>query len=71
MPDDADRAQRINEEILSDALAGHARRQGAGGGVTHCTNCGNPIPQQRREVAPKCTRCIPCQQDFELLAYWR
>lgn len=34
-------------------------------GATHCDDCGEPIPEARRAVAPFATRCIHCQERAE------
>ena len=33
--------------------------------ATHCCDCGEEIPEQRRETVPGCQRCADCQEDFE------
>lgn len=33
--------------------------------ATHCDDCGEEIPADRREAAPFATRCIDCQIKFE------
>lgn len=30
-----------------------------------CEDCGNEIPQKRRELVPGVTRCVKCQTAFE------
>ena len=63
MADIYDRAQQRDAENLADALAEHQRRAGqaAGPGLSHCADCGEPIPAERRVAAPGCRRCVDCQ----------
>lgn len=35
--------------------------------ATHCSDCGDDIPELRRLKVPGCQRCASCQGDFELL----
>jgi phage/conjugal plasmid C-4 type zinc finger TraR family protein len=76
--DDADRAQQYIDELNDLALEEHRRKHnsprpplnlrgdGEAGGVTSCLDCGLPIPELRRQAAPGCTRCVPCQVEFEM-----
>lgn len=41
---------RINHEAVS---------------ATHCCDCGEDIPEQRREAVAGCQRCADCQEEFE------
>ena len=76
MPDDCDRAQEINEEFQREAIAAHFHRGFKNAGqtaysLTHCEDCGDMIPQKRREAIPNCTRCIDCQTVVEIHLYGR
>lgn len=33
--------------------------------ATHCCDCGEEIPEQRREAVAGCQRCADCQGEFE------
>lgn len=33
--------------------------------ATHCCDCGEEIPEQRREAVAGCQRCADCQEEFE------
>ena len=72
MADDADRAQAQME--MEEGWRQAARRRGAGKGAaccaptTECIDCGDPIPERRRQAVPGCKRCVDCQ---ELLEHWR
>lgn len=39
--------------------------------ATHCCDCGEEIPEQRREAVAGCQRCADCQGDFEELGKHR
>lgn len=34
-------------------------------GTAVCTQCGDPIPAERREAIPGVTSCVPCQTELE------
>jgi phage/conjugal plasmid C-4 type zinc finger TraR family protein len=63
MVDIYDRAQQRDAENLADALAAQQRRAGqvAGPALSHCEDCGEPIPAARRAAVAGCRRCIDCQ----------
>ncbi len=68
MSDDIDRASEREAQLLEDALSAQARRAGLHGktvhdSARHCrdTDCGEPIPQARREALPGCRYCVRCQ----------
>jgi DnaK suppressor protein len=64
MSDDADRADAHTATWL-DACVAYARGPHAGRGTSHCTDCGEPIPQARRRAHPYARRCIHCQERAE------
>ena len=63
MSDIYDRAQRRDAENLADALSAQQRRAGqaAGPALSHCEDCGEPIPAARRAAVCGCRRCVECQ----------
>lgn len=65
MTDVFDRAQELEERQRAEALARFAEGREAGNGLSHCEDCGEPIPEARRKVVLGCTRCVQCQEDFE------
>ena len=68
MTDDIDRAQAREAELLADALRDHARRARNGLGAASaqdCSDCGEPIPEARRQAVIGCRCCISCQQEIE------
>lgn len=34
--------------------------------ATHCCDCGEEIPERRRELVAGCQRCADCQEEEEL-----
>ncbi|MDA8428923.1 MAG: TraR/DksA family transcriptional regulator [Geobacteraceae bacterium] len=72
MPDEMDRAQEINEQFQEAALAEHQRnRQRGRPAATHCEECGDEIPEKRRQAMPGCRKCISCQEAHEIHPHWR
>ncbi len=68
MTDEIDRAAARTDELLADALAARKRRAAQGKGVdtaTECQDCGEDIPEARRQAAPGTQRCVQCQGAFE------
>lgn len=65
MPDDLDRAQEINEQLLGDAIAAQQRAMPRGESLAECEDCGEEIPEARRQAMPGCRKCIDCQTTLE------
>ncbi|MEG0920635.1 MAG: TraR/DksA family transcriptional regulator [Comamonas sp.] len=68
MTDEIDRAAARADELLADALAAHHRRSVRGKGqesANECRDCGDDIPEARRQAAPGTQRCVGCQGAFE------
>lgn len=65
---DDDRAQREAARIQAQALEHHKAQQPALNAVslTHCEDCGNEIPQERREAIVGCRQCVACKAAVEL-----
>lgn len=63
--DEADLAQQSREHFDRLALQRHQNRMPQGESATECEDCGNPIPEKRRQVMPGCKRCIHCQHHHE------
>lgn len=56
----------VNEQInntIEDAVARARGELPTGESLHECEECGNPIPQERREAVPGVRLCISCQQD--------
>jgi phage/conjugal plasmid C-4 type zinc finger TraR family protein len=65
MTDFYDRAQAGAEQREAALRRQAAASRPLGASLTHCDDCGEAIPQKRREAAPGCTRCIACQTEAE------
>ena len=66
MSDIIDRASEREAELLAEALAKHQRPSENRSSLSHCEDCGEPIPEARRKVVSGCTRCIGCQELHEM-----
>lgn len=62
-PDPLDRAQVESELALQNILA--ARKIYTGKSSLYCHDCGEPIPQARRDAVPGCSFCAECQRLVE------
>ncbi|VYS85355.1 TraR/DksA family transcriptional regulator [Citrobacter amalonaticus] len=65
MADIIDTAAEIEELQCNAALSAHRLNRNAVS-VEHCVDCGDRIPELRREKVPGCQRYASCQQDEEL-----
>lgn len=63
--DEIDIAQRNQERIDRENLRQYLDRIPRCEAAKECEDCGDNIPEKRREKVPGCTRCIRCQQLFE------
>ncbi|WP_423821162.1 DksA/TraR family C4-type zinc finger protein [Salinisphaera sp. SPP-AMP-43] len=54
------------DDTVNDAVA-KARRElaQAGDSLTHCEECGDPIPERRRELVPGVRLCVECQAEAD------
>lgn len=65
MADFADDASAVEELQREAALSAHRINRDAVS-ATHCSECGEDIPELSRVKVPGCQRCASCQQDSEL-----
>lgn len=77
MADDADKAQLATEQHMKAALTRIRRNppnpplsKGGAGGICgesakFCEDCGDPIPEKRRQAVIGCRRCTRCQTEFD------
>ena len=65
--DECDQA-RVFNDFHRDLAISNRERPGVsetGESRETCLECGEPIPQARREAMPGCTLCIKCQTELE------
>lgn len=67
--DEADISQRnqAHFERLALQRLRNAMDELKGESAHECEECGDPIPEGRRQAVPGCTRCIRCQEGVERL----
>ncbi len=63
--DFGDQAQKINEAHLARAIAGARMAEPSAPSAAECRECGEPIPQRRREAMPGVQLCLDCQRESE------
>lgn len=54
----------VQEQIDATVVDGIRRARSRlphGGGLTHCAECGEPVPRERRLALPGVRLCIACQ----------
>ena len=54
---------QIDDTITDGVLRARARVCRAGEGETHCTECGEEIPEARRRAMPGVRTCVACQSE--------
>lgn len=64
MADIIDSASEL-EDLQRDAALSMRRINRNAVSATHCVDCGEAIPELRREKVPGCQRCADCQEDTE------
>jgi phage/conjugal plasmid C-4 type zinc finger TraR family protein len=69
--DDIDMAQESYEREMVSLLAERLNQHSPGESLTHCEECDGEIPEARRAAQRGCTRCVRCQEKFEILSHWR
>lgn len=60
----------VNEQIASSLEDEIARIRGnlpQGESLSHCEECGDPIPEARRKALPGVRLCVVCQQEIDEL----
>lgn len=66
MADVADKGSAYARRDLEGRIARiRSDAAGTGEGPRECEDCGEPIPEARRQAVPGCTRCVRCQEKFE------
>ena len=49
------------DDTIADAVMSARARLPTGESETHCEECGDPIPERRRQVVPGVRTCVGCQ----------
>lgn len=64
MTDQFDRAQELEQMTRDIALQKHRTFKAIS--AFYCEDCDIPIPEKRRQLIQGVTRCVTCQQRFEM-----
>lgn len=64
MTDQFDRAQELEQTIRDIALKKHCTFKAVS--RLYCEDCDTPIPEKRRQLIQGVTRCVYCQQKYEM-----
>jgi phage/conjugal plasmid C-4 type zinc finger TraR family protein len=51
------------DDTVRDAVSGARARMPAGESLTHCEECGEPVPERRRAALPGVRTCVACQSE--------
>ena len=51
------------DDTIKDAVTRARAHIPTGESSTHCIECGEPIPERRRQALPGVRTCVPCQSD--------
>ncbi|HGO5395327.1 TPA: TraR/DksA family transcriptional regulator [Klebsiella michiganensis] len=65
MPEIIDQANELAERRLEQTIQ-NMRIDHNAVSATHCADCGEEIPERRREAVAGCQRCADCQEEEEL-----
>ncbi|MGH8126282.1 MAG: DksA/TraR family C4-type zinc finger protein, partial [Rhodanobacteraceae bacterium] len=60
-----DAVQEQIDATVADAVARVRSKRQSGPGLTHCAECGAPIPEARRRAVPGVRLCVQCQTDHD------
>lgn len=60
-----DAANELAQQRIDMAIAAHRINRDAVS-ATHCSDCGEDIPELRRVNVPGCQACASCQEEIEL-----
>ncbi|EKK5270377.1 TraR/DksA family transcriptional regulator [Cronobacter dublinensis] len=61
MIDDIDRDQTFNEQYLQTLIAQYRPEPSCSPSRDFCLDCGDPIPEKRRQLIPGVRLCVHCQ----------
>jgi phage/conjugal plasmid C-4 type zinc finger TraR family protein len=51
------------DDTVRDAVSGARARMPVGESLTHCEECGEPVPERRRAALPGVRTCVACQSE--------
>lgn len=57
--------EQIEDSIQDELKRIQAHQRPTGESLTHCAECGDPIPEKRRELVAGVTHCVECQQALD------
>lgn len=60
-----DQASALEEMMREHAIQAHRINRDAVS-ATHCSECDEELPEDRRKAYPGCTMCVDCQGEMEL-----
>lgn len=63
--DEIDNDQAFNEQLLETFIANARSKKAQSLSLHFCDNCGNPIPEKRRQLLPGVRLCVNCQMSAE------
>jgi phage/conjugal plasmid C-4 type zinc finger TraR family protein len=53
------------DDSIKDELARIQAARPVGESLTHCAECGEPIPEKRRELVAGVRHCVECQRELD------
>jgi phage/conjugal plasmid C-4 type zinc finger TraR family protein len=56
------------DDTIKDAVTRARAHLPTGESPTHCDECGEPIPERRRQALPGVRTCVPCQSERDTSA---
>lgn len=62
--DDVDIANDYAERMIAESIAARTRYEGVS--AHECAECGDEIPEARRQAVPGCTLCVACARRQEV-----
>ena len=62
---DEDDVHEQIESTISDEVERARSSLPQGESLTHCEECGEPIPEARREALPGVRLCVACQEEHD------
>lgn len=63
--DEVERSKEDQDRFDREALERQLARMPTGESAEECEDCGDPIPEERRQAYRGCTRCVKCQARAE------